>query len=281
MKNVLIALMFAVLMVGCSGMAPDAGEEIVLVQKPYFFGHGGVVKEPITTGRTWVAITTHGIKVNMKPQQFEEPFDDLMSSDGVPLDFDAYIRLRIVDSVKLVEYFGERWYQNNIQAEFRTQVRQAVRQHGLNETAISTSAIDEIDRVVSEGLNNYIMNTEFVRDGKTVKIPVELLAVTVGKANPPDSVKNQRIATAEQQQRALTEKERKNAEDSRLAAEEARAAADNAYRNALGLSTAGWIELAQINMMEKACSKEHGGGSCTFIIGGENPVPVFQVKNIQ
>lgn len=283
MKNVLIliALAFMIALGGCSGMAPDAGEEIVLIQKPYFFGHGGVVDKPITTGRTWVAITTHGVKVNMKPQQFEEPFDDLMSSDGVPLDFDAYIRLRVTDSVGLVEYFGTRWYQDNIQAEFRNRVRQAVRKHGLNETAISTSAIEMIDKEVSDGLAEYILNTEFTRDGKVVKMPVELLAVTVGKANPPDSVKNQRIATAEQQQRALTEKERTNAENSRLAAEEARAAADNAYRNALGLSTAGWIELAQINMMEKTCSKEHGAGNCTFIIGGESPVPVFQVKGIQ
>jgi hypothetical protein len=43
--------------------------------------------------------------------------------------------------------------------------------------------------------------------------------MTVGRANPPDSVKNQRIEAAAQQQRIQTETQRKLAEDSRLQAE--------------------------------------------------------------
>ena len=36
------------------------------------------------------------------------------------------------------------WYSNNMEEQFKTMVRQAV-QRGMNETAISTTAIDEID----------------------------------------------------------------------------------------------------------------------------------------
>jgi hypothetical protein len=48
--------------------------------------------------------------------------------------------------------------------------------------------------------------------------------------------KDQRVATATEQQRQLTEQQRKIAEDARLEAERSRAAADNAYRNSVGLS---------------------------------------------
>lgn len=45
----------------------------------------------------------------------------------------------------MISKFGEKWYENNVQAEFVNRVRQAIRKHGMNETAISTKAIDEID----------------------------------------------------------------------------------------------------------------------------------------
>ena len=48
------ALTFA----GCSSYAPDAGHEVVLIEKPMFFGHGGVEAEPVKTGRTFTAATT-------------------------------------------------------------------------------------------------------------------------------------------------------------------------------------------------------------------------------
>ena len=83
----------------------------------------------------------------------------------------------------------------------------------MNETAINTAAVEQIDRVVSEQLTAYI---------KEIGLPIRLVDMTVGRANPPDAIKNQRIETAAQEQRANTEKQRKLAEDQRLQAELAR-----------------------------------------------------------
>src|SRR5512133_160720 len=124
---------------------PGAGIEAVLVHKPLIFGHGGVDPEPVKTGRSYVWFTTEPIYVNMQPIQFNEHFEDLMSSDGVPLDFDSIIRLKVIDSITLIRDFGPQWYDKNVKAEFRNRVRQAVRKHGMNETAIDTKAIDAID----------------------------------------------------------------------------------------------------------------------------------------
>jgi regulator of protease activity HflC (stomatin/prohibitin superfamily) len=259
----LVASMF---LGGCGYAAPDAGTESVLVKKPYFFGHGGVADEPVKAGRTVVALTTEEIPVNMQPQQFPVHFDDLMSSDGVPLDFDAVVRLQVTDSVRLIRDFGTEWYQKNVEAEFRNRVRQSVRKHGMNETAINTSAIEAIDNEVSESMEKYIVDA---------KLPVHLIQITVGKANPPDSIKSQRIETAAQEQRVNTEKQRKLAEDQRKAAELSRAEADNAYRTAMQLSPEQYLALETIKMQHEACSK----GNCTFIVGGGSKVtPVLDVK---
>lgn len=256
-------------MIGCwsiNTVKPNAGFEAVLVKKPLIFGHGGVDPTPVRTGLVFVAPTTDAIYVNMQPLQAEVKTDDLMTNDGVPLSFDAIIRLQVLDSVKLISGFGESWYQLNIERQFSNLIRQAVRKHGLNETAISSTAISEIDAEVSAGMESYIAS---------IKMPVRLVAITVGKAIPPDSIKNQRIETASQQQRILTEGQVKLAEDARKMAEESRAAADNAYRNQMGLSPDQFLQLENIKMQDRVCSSQ---AKCTFIANAGRSQPILDAR---
>lgn len=245
-------------------VTPGAGEEAVLIHKPIFFGKKGVDPVSVKTGREYVWWTTDSVIVNMQPQQYGIHFEDLMSSDGVPLDFDSVIRLRITDSVVLIKKFGSNWYNNNVKAEFMNRVRQSVRKHGMNETAIKSEAVDAIDNEVSKEMIQYISR---------IKLPVDFVDMTVGKANPPDAIKNQRIETANQQQRAVSEAQRKIAEDARKMAEESRAASDNAYRLAMQLSPDQFLKLENIKMLKEVCA----GGKCTFIMGGSNVMPTLDV----
>ena len=266
-KTILLMVVLAALLSACRGIKVEAGQEAVLVYQPWIFGGGGIEQNPVKTGQIWVAFTTHAIEVEMRPQQFTVHFDDLMSSDGVPLDFDAVIRLQVTNSVELITKFGEKWYQNNVEAEFKNRVRQAVRKHGMNETAIETKAIDDIDNEVSVAMAEYL---------KAAAIPVLLVDMTVGKANPPDSIKSQRVETAAQQQRALTEAQRKLAEDARMQAEQSRAKADNAYRNSMQLNQGQFIELERLKMLHEVCGE--GKGACTFLIGRTDSLPVVNLR---
>lgn len=141
-------------------------------------------------------------------------------------------------------------------------IRQAVRKRGMNETAISTTAIDQIDAESQDTLVKFITAKE---------LPVELVTVTVGQTNPPDSVQNQRVETAAQQQRIETERQKKLAEDQRKDAGIARAMADNAYREAMHLTPDQFIQLQAIKMQQAVCGTA-GKGTCTFIQNGATPV---------
>jgi regulator of protease activity HflC (stomatin/prohibitin superfamily) len=254
MKFLMVSVL-AIACVGCSSYTPDAGHEVVLIEKPLIFGHGGVDPSPVSAGRTFTAWTTEGIDVYMQPTKFETEMPDIMTSDGVPITFHAIAILQVTNSVDLIQRFGPMWYQNNLEEQFKTMVRQAVRKHGMNETAISTTALDEIDGEIKDQLNAFIAQK---------KLPVQLVTMTVGKANPPDAIKNQRIETATQEQRIQTEKQTKLAEDQRQQAEQSRANADNAYREAMHLSPEQFIELKRIEMLQNACS---GDSKCTFVQG--------------
>jgi len=264
MFKVIASIVLAVVVLGlgrCSlhRVQPDAGFEAVLVAKPMFFGHGGIIDTPVSTGSKWVAWTTDAIMINMQPQQFTFTASDLMSSNGIPLHFDATIRLKVTDPVGLVRKFGPKWYDLNVASIFANRVRQAVRKHPMNSLAIESSGIDEVDAEVDAGMRKFIAQTG---------LPVQLIGVTVGKATPPEEIKDQRIQTAAQEQRQLTEQETKKAEDAREAAERSRATADNAYRQTLNLSPQEFVDLQRIDMQKQVCAK----GGCTFIIGNGTPV---------
>lgn len=265
----LAVLASSVVFTGCSSVSPIEGHEAVLVKHPLLFGHGGVDPETIKTGRTFVALTTDERMVDMRPILKKIHLEDMMTKDRVPLDFDATMRMQTVDSYVLIRDYGsfDRFYDINIDKVFQNAARQEIRQHTMNETALSSEAIDVIDKNITTFLMKYI---------KDEKFPVILKDITVGKANPPDDIKQQCVETAAQQQRIETEKQRKLAEDQREMAEKARAVADNAYRESMQMSPSQFLQLEQIKAMKQMC----GNQNCTMIVGGAGGgvTPVLNVK---
>jgi regulator of protease activity HflC (stomatin/prohibitin superfamily) len=265
-----------VLLAACSTVEPDAGHEAVLVRKPMFFGSGGVDGTPIKSGLKYVALTTSGIDVNMQPGRVDVEFADLMTSDGVPIDFHAVISYQVIDSVKLVRDFGADlrsdeagvarapgFWVRNLDQPFRTATRDAVKKHGMNEMAINATAAELVDSEVTKHLLDIVKETG---------VPVKILDVSLGRANPPDAILHQRVETAAQEQRINTEKQRKLAEDQRKMAEESRAAADQAYNAKMGLNAEQYVSLRALEMQREVCAK----GGCTFLFGG-NATPLINL----
>lgn len=291
MKNVLIVMLLAIVMfgvAGCSIASPDAGHQQVWVEKPMFFGHGGVDQEPVTAGRSYGAVTSDAVDVDMLPQRMDMEFDDMMTSSGVPVSFHVVATFKVIDSVKLVSQFGaeriwlswqckdnncngspQGWgfWDRNIDQPLRTAVRDSVKKRDMQEMAISQSAADQVGNEISAAAIKIVQQTG---------VPIVFIAggINVGRVNPPDAIKNQRIETAAQEQRAITEQQTKLAEDQRKAAEQSRAAADNAYREAMQLSPDQFLQLERIKMQRDVCAWQKG--NCTFFIGG-GPSPVVDV----
>lgn len=255
----------------CGRAAPDAGEAAVLVRKPWFFGHGGVVQEPVTTGLVFIAMSTSVKYVNLNPQAFSIQFDDMMSQDGIPLSFDATLTVQVIDPVSLVQNFSgggatngtenTTWYANNIQPTLVNLVRDAFKTHDMNSLAITADGAIAVEADVKSKLIAYIAANH---------IPVKVVNFVLGRVNPPQGIKQQRTLTAEETQRKQTEIQTQQAEENRKLAETARASADDAYRQAMGLSPEQFVELQRIKMIHDVCAQK--GSTCTFISGNGMPV---------
>lgn len=258
----LTPLVACVMLAGCGYASPDAGQEGVLVSKPWFFGSGGVDMEPVHTGSALVAASTDVVYVQVTPQAFTVEFDDLMPSNGIPLDFHATIRVQVTDSARLVRDWNggavdqngnpsNIWFWGNIGPQFGNLVRSEVKNYDMAALAFSGAAIDEIDAKVFAKLADFI---------KRNNLPVKLLSVTIGRATPPKEILDQRTETAAQQQREQTMLAQQKAEEARKGAEAARANADNAYNREMGLTPGQYVDLKRIEMQRDACAK----GTCIF-----------------
>jgi regulator of protease activity HflC (stomatin/prohibitin superfamily) len=266
MKKLLVTIACALSVTACGYAAPDAGEVGVATKKPWFFGSGGVSDTPIATGSTLVANSTHVDYIKVTPIAFDVGFDNMMPSDGIPLDFHTTIRVQVTDAVGLVRDWNgaakndkgdpsDAWFWSNIYPVYANMVRQDVKKFTMQQLSFEGAAIDAIDSHVTAQLTDFIAKN---------KIPVRLLSVTVGRAIPPQEILDQRTETAAQNQRLQTELAKQRAEEARRGAELARAQADDAYRTGMQWSPEQLIETKRIEALRQACS--HG----TCIIGGNN-----------
>lgn len=250
---------------GCALPAIDAGHEGVLVQKPVFFGHGGVDPVPASTGRILVAFTTEVIDVDIRPIQYSEHFD-IISSENAPVSFDAFFIANVVEgrSPELISRFGPNWYVNNVKEAFRTIVREEVQKYALFELTTKSATRVKLQDAIDHEVRSRIIDKQ--------NIPVRLNRVVVGSILPPKGVLEQTAQTIIQEQRRITMVEFQKAEEMREKAERQRGIADRAYRENLGLTAPEFVDLRRIEVQKEIVS--HAPNSNLTIIMGMEKVGI-------
>ena len=273
MKHVVL-IMCLLAVTGCSRVAVDGGQEAVLIAKPYFFGHEGVYPQPVASGADWVAWSTSSVIYDIRPQRVGEQFVDLISSDNIPIDFNAYLIFQIQkgQSPILHENFGTNWYLQKVQAKFRTEIRNFARSQRANELISSVDTVNNGQRIVLNEMMAYFIEQ---------KIPVMVLEVIIGKATPPEALLEEIARTAAQTQRAKTEEQRRKAEIARKSAEAAKAEADDAYKRKFGMTTKEYLQLRALEIEKEKLEVVKGKDNVHIVMttGGNTATPVFNVGN--
>lgn len=224
----------------------EPGHELVIVDKPYFFGGSGVRDETLKNGRILLFRTSDVIPIRMTPQSAHVKFDDLSSQDNILLDFESTIQFQYTDARILVGKFGATdWFGNNLERQYMSIVREAVKKETMTHMMSDVETANRVDAEVSGALQKLVAES---------KLPLRILGVTLGRAKPNENVLLQMNETAAQQQRNKTLIAATEAEKQRALEQTAKAAADNAYRNALGMNSEQFIQLEAIKRYSEACA---------------------------
>ena len=264
-KNMFLcgAILFG--MASCTSVTPDAGEEAVLIHKPYIFGSGGVDDTPVETGLKYTWFSTSYVTVSMLPQKFDEKLDDATSNDNTLLDFNTQIQLQVQDNKSpiLIKNYGENWYENVIQEQYRNIVRGYISNFGPFDLMSNREVLDSINIAVKTDMENYIASLS----KKHGELPVDVVNVVIGRALPNEKQKAEMDNTAAATQAKRTEESRREMLVAREAAERQRAIADKAYQKELGLTTEQFIEL---RAWEIIAEKNGANIDVLFDAGGTN-----------
>jgi regulator of protease activity HflC (stomatin/prohibitin superfamily) len=262
MKFLFLVAIITASLAGCTRIVTPPGYETVIVDNPWFFGHGGVRDETQKTGASWYWWSTSGEDTAVVPLRYDEPLEHLATSDNNFINYSSYIVLQWHDPAAMTKKFGyKQWYENNLKEQYRTIVRDVTKQYTMTAIMTDTKTLQTIEAAIAERFNAHITSTG---------LHVTLVNVNMGKALPDPQVIAEMNGTAVQQQRIKTETQRKLAEDSRLQAERSRASADNAYREFMHLDAAQFVQLESIKRYSDACKESK---NCV-IVQGNTPVLV-------
>jgi len=250
----------SVMLVTSGCVAIEAGHEGVMVEQPFFFGHGGVDPAPTKTGRVWVAPTTKVIEVDIRPLQYSEHFD-IISAENAPVSFDAFLIANVVEgrTPELIARYGTTWYQNNVKEAFRTFVREEVQRYPLFQLTTDPTTRTKLQDAIAREVQNKLIDKQ--------NMPIRLNRVVVGSILPPKGVVEQTTQTIVQEQRKITMVEFQKAEEAREKAEKQRGIADRAYRESLGLTAPEFVDLRRIEVQKEIV--QHAPSALTVIMGLE------------
>ena len=264
---VVILSMFS--LTSCYRVQVNPGQESVLVYQPFFMGHGGVESEPVTTGATWCVSTTDHKEFTVTPVTITEDFVNMIPSDNTPVSFSVYLKVQIQKgkTPELYKNFGTEWYAHNLQASFRTMVRDKASAFKMFDLASKRDISLKLQEDIFKDIVTYT---------KTLNLPVDVMQVSIGAITPPEQVLTETKLTAAQNQSVLTQTARATAELSRKQAEINKAIADNAYRNQMAMTVPEYLHLRQLEIEKEKVELIKDNKNVSIIFG--NAAPVVPIK---
>ena len=265
-----IAIMAMFSLTSCMGCTTvDADEETVLIDKPWFFGHGGVQKKAVETGLEWIWWSTDTETFKIIPIKHQVDMNDLFSDDNTPLDFHTIIITQIEKGKTpiLLQNYGVDWFNTNIYNEYCNLVRDHISQHSPFDLMSNRAILNEIDAKVLKQMQDFVAKLS-----KEKEFPIIIRQVTIGKATPNEKQLEEMNNTAKAVQAKQTQEREAEVQLAREKAERQRAKADKAYMEEMHLSTSDFISLKWI---ETIAAKN--GANIDVLVGG-NSTSMWNVR---
>jgi regulator of protease activity HflC (stomatin/prohibitin superfamily) len=106
----------------------------------------------------------------------------------------------------------------------------------------------------------------------SIKLPIEIMQVSIGAITPPAEVLTETKNTAAQNQSKLTQASRADAELARKQAEINKAIADKAYQTQMNMTTDEYLKLRQLEIEKEKVELIKDNKNMCIIFGSSNPV---------
>ena len=234
MKYILL-IFITILLSNCTVITPEMGTESVLMDKPVFFGKGGMRKESVKPGRIFTYFTVSEYNYSTQPTTRKEHYEDVATRKGTPVDLDMYLTYKLIEgkSPTLHSKYGENWYKKYAVGQIRDIGRQEIRKHEIDALRTDNTVTDSIQNSAKQRIQAF-----FDKGG----LPIKLIKISLSKANPPPKLAEEMDATAAQVQRERTELARAKAEMARAESEKQAAISDKAYSKQFNMTTQQFLQ---------------------------------------
>jgi len=142
--------------------------------------------------------------------------------------------------------------------------------HKTFDLAGNREVLNDQEGYIQEELSKFLV-------GKSM--PVRVNRIVMGKVTPPQTVLEETMKTAAQQQAILTQRARAQAEQSRGEAEKQKAIADEMYRKTFGMSVGEYLHLRKLEIEKEKIELIRDKQNITVILSEGGGIPTtYPVK---
>ncbi len=257
-----VALLFVIIVFGCTNPNTPAGHEGFVYERPRFFGTGGFRGTILGPGSYGVSLWRNEvINIDMRPNTYSEEFKILAKDDlNIVYNFNAIISVKEGSVKQVVQKYGsENWYKRFVKEPFRTFVRNSVQHY-------ESRVVKEMREVIAEEVKTKL---EAHLNGS----PFKLISLVVGNIDYPDVVAKaveKKLAAQQLLEEKKVQKEIAK-RDAEIRVEEAKGIAES-QRIINATLTANYLQHEAIQAQrEMANSPNH---TTVYIPVGSNGIPI-------
>lgn len=254
MKKIIIGvvlILFALYNILLQRITVDAGEELVLIKKPWFYGTSGVEQKTYTIGTVWAIRSTKVQFVSLKPYLVSFKFSNVMTSDNIPisLNVDITFQNQKGKTAKLVTDFGEdsNWTNALLFPTLRVNLESYIKSNLFSTLQANSPEITAIENSLLKNIESFL---------KDKKIPIDVMQFAINKITPPKDIREIALNIALKDKKIKIRQKDIKLQELQQELERERAKADKSYMENMQMTISQYLKFKRMELEDKRLTTE-------------------------
>ena len=224
----------------------NAGEELVLIKKPWFYGSSGVEQKTYSTGTVWTVRSTKAQLVSLKPYLVSSKFSNLMTFDNIPisLNVDITFQNQKGKTAKFVRDFGEdsNWTEALLLPTLRVNLESYVKSNLFSKLQANSPEITAIEKALLKNIESFL---------KDKKVPIDILQFAINKIIPPQHIREVALKIVLKDKQIKLKQRDIKLQELQQELERERAKADKSYMQNMHMTISQYLQFKRMELEDK------------------------------
>jgi len=247
----IVLILFVLYNIVLQRITIDAGEELVLIKKPWFYGSSGVEQKTYSTGTVWAVRSTKAQLISLKPYLISFKFLNLMTYDNIPISLNVDITFQNQKGkmAKLISDFGEdsNWTETLLRPTLRVSLESYIKSNLYSTLQANSSKVTAIENSLLKDIEHFLSNKQ---------LPIDILQFAINKITPPQHIRDMALKIVLKDKKIKLKQREIKLQELQQELERERAKADKSYMENMHMTISQYLMFRRVELEEKKLTTE-------------------------